>query len=320
MGRKLRKLILIGTLISAPTTLTHPAHADDATMQEAETRFKEGLDLADAGQHEPARLKFRQAYSLYKSASILFNLARAEQLTGRNAEAVVHYKLFLKSPPSPKTTEEQRNEAKKFIAELQPKVGQLVIDVPPGTKIKVDGTEVELGPPENVDVPPGKHTIEAVFTDGTIKGEEIECPAGRVVKVTITLNGGTTTPPPPPEEKGGWPTGKVITVAGLGVVGVTGVVLGVVFRGNGQSKVDESKTLLGGASCVDVPTIPQCVQAEKLGADRDSAQTLSTVMFVGGGVALGGALAAALLWPNKKTQVTPTVGKGFVSVGLSGSF
>ncbi len=320
MGRKLRKLILIGTLISAPTALTHPAHADDATMQEAETRFKEGLDLADAGQHEPARLKFRQAYSLYKSASILFNLARAEQLTGRNAEAVVHYKLFLKSPPSPKTTEEQRNEAKKFIAELQPKVGQLVIDVPPGTKIKVDGTEVELGPPENVDVPPGKHTIEAVFTDGTIKGEEIECPAGRVVTVTITLNGGTTTPPPPPEEKGGWPTGKVITVAGLGVIAVTGGVLGVVFWQGAQGNVDDAKTLLGGESCKGLVGVPECDRARGLKDDRDSAQTLSTVMFVGGGVALAGAAAAWLLWPNSKTAVTPTVGRDSVSLGLSGSF
>ncbi|MEZ4261891.1 MAG: hypothetical protein R3B36_22610 [Polyangiaceae bacterium] len=217
-------------------------------------------------------------------------------------------------------TPEQRNEAKKFIAELQPKVGQLVIDVPPGTKIKVDGTEVELGPPENVDVPPGKHTIEAVFTDGTIKGEEIECPAGRVVTVTITLNGGTTTPPPPPEEKGGWPTGKVITVAGLGVIAVTGGVLGFVFRGNAQSKVDESTTLLGGRSCVGVETQPDCVKAQGLESDHDSAMTLSRVMFIGGGVALGGALAAALLWPNKTTTVTPTVGKGFVSLGLSGSF
>ena len=320
MGRKLRKLILIGTLISAPTTLTHPAHADDATMQEAETRFKEGLDLADAGQHEPARLKFRQAYSLYKSASILFNLARAEQLTGRNAEAVVHYKLFLKSPPSPKTTEEQRNEAKKFIAELQPKVGQLVIDVPPGTKIKVDGTEVELGPPENVDVPPGKHTIEAVFTDGTIKGEEIECPAGRVVKVTITLNGGTTTPPPPPEEKGGWPTGKVITVAGLGVIAVTGGVLALVFSGKAQGAVDDSQGLLGGRSCVGFESAPICGQSRSLRDDRDSAQTLTNVMFIGGVTAGVGAVATWLLWPNKKTQVTPAVGRDSVSVGISGAF
>jgi hypothetical protein len=303
-----------------PSTALGERHGDTPAAPRLRPMPVGATPLADAGQHEPARLKFRQAYSLYKSASILFNLARAEHLTGRNAEAVVHYKLFLKSPPSPKTTEEQRNEAKKFIAELQPKVGQLVIDVPPGTKIKVDGTEVELGPPENVDVPPGKHTIEAVFTDGTIKGEEIECPAGRVVKVTITLDGGTTAPPPIEEKSGGWPTGKVITVAGLGVVAVTGGVLALVFAGKAQGAVDDSSGLLGGTSCVGLTGVPECDRARGLRDDRDSAQTLTNVMFVGAIAAGVGAVATWLLWPNKKATVSPTVGKGFVSLGLSGSF
>src|SRR3954469_11752093 len=70
------------------------ARADDAAVAEAKARFEEGLELADAGKHEPARLKFQQAWAVFKAPAVLYNLARSEQLTGHDLEALEHFKLF----------------------------------------------------------------------------------------------------------------------------------------------------------------------------------------------------------------------------------
>ena len=70
------------------------ARADDTAVVEAQARFAEGLELADAGKHEPARLKFQQAWAVFKAPAVLYNLARSEQLTGHDLEALEHFKLF----------------------------------------------------------------------------------------------------------------------------------------------------------------------------------------------------------------------------------
>jgi tetratricopeptide (TPR) repeat protein len=83
----------------------------DAALTEAQARFKEGLDLADANNHEASRLKFQQAWSVYKSPAVLYNLARSEQLTGHDIEAFEHFREFLKMPPDPKVTEAHKRKA-----------------------------------------------------------------------------------------------------------------------------------------------------------------------------------------------------------------
>src|SRR5688572_20109418 len=90
------------------------ARADDAAVVEAKARFEEGLELADAGKNEPARLKFQQAYSVFKSPAVLYNLARSEQLTGHDLDALDHFRLFLKvGATDVKITDAMRDKAKQ---------------------------------------------------------------------------------------------------------------------------------------------------------------------------------------------------------------
>src|SRR5687767_4703889 len=104
--RPIRTLFFLLTL-----SFSVPAFAQqDAALVEAQARFKEGLDLADANNNEAARLKFQQAWSVYKSPAVLYNLARSEQLTGHDVEAFEHFREFLKAPPDPKVTEAHKKK------------------------------------------------------------------------------------------------------------------------------------------------------------------------------------------------------------------
>src|SRR4029079_7325109 len=91
--------------------------ADHECVEAAKTRFEEGLELADAGKHEPARLKFQQAYAVFKAPAVLYNLARSEQLTGHELEALEHFRLFLRvGATDVKITDAMREKAKQNAA------------------------------------------------------------------------------------------------------------------------------------------------------------------------------------------------------------
>lgn len=297
------------------------AHADDAAVAEAKARFSEGVALADAGKHEEARLKFQQAAAVLKAAAVLYNLARSEQLTGHDFEAIEHYRHFLRlGANDPTIKDEQRRAAQGYVAELTPKVGQVDIEAPASSRISIDGKALDESPKEPVAVPPGRHTIEAAF-EGKLRSVQVECTAGKVVKAKIEFDSGTIEPPPP-GGGGGWSTGKIATVAGLGAGAIVGGVVFVVFHSKAESKVEEAQGLLHGGSCVDVTGNADCDRARGLKSDRDSAVTISTIGLVAGAVLAAGAVGAIVLWPSNKESavLTPAIAPGVAGASLSGHF
>ncbi len=300
------------------------ARADDAAVAEAKARFEEGLELADAGKHEPARLKFQQAWAVFKSPAVLYNLARSEQLTGHDLEALEHFRLFAKvSATDVKITDAMREKAKQNAVELAAKVGQVDIEVPPAARVSVDGKPLEETPKEPVPVAPGRHRVEASF-EGKLKAVTVECAAGAVVKAKIDFEpGGPTTEPPPIEPTPpSWSTGRIVTVGALSAAAIAGGVLFFVFHSKAQSKVDEAKGLLNGGSCLG-QTNDACTRAASLKDDRDSAVTLSTVSIIAGGTFAAGAIAAAILWPKsskESARIVPSVAPGHAGASFVGSF
>lgn len=299
------------------------ARADDAAVAEAQARFDEGLALADAGKNEEARLKFQQAVAVLKAPAVLYNLARVEQLTGRELEALEHYRLFLRAAANdPKVTDAMREKTKGYIAELSKKAGQIDIDAPPEARISIDGKPLEEHPREPVAVAPGRHVVEAAF-QGRVKSVSVDCVAGNVSKARIEFESTSTTYPPGEVERS-WSTGKIVTVGALAAGAVAGGVLFFVFRGQAQGNVDDAKGLLGGTSCVNV-TSDRCTQAAGLKDDRDTNQTVSNIALGSGIVLAAGALGAAVLWPSTKERSAravpvPLVGPGLAGVGVGGRF
>src|SRR5690606_21392285 len=138
----------------------------------------------------------------------LFNLARAEQLTGRDLEAYDHYRQFLAFGDDPKVGEAQRERAREHVAELEKKLGHIDVEAPAAARVTVDGKPVE-DRAQTVTVVPGRHVVEATLGD-KVKSTSVESAAGATVKATLAFESdpgdssitGSATPPPTEGDRG----------------------------------------------------------------------------------------------------------------------
>ncbi len=298
-----------------PSKPTPSTSAQDSATAEARARFDEGIKLAEAGEHESARLKFSQAWALFKSPAILFNLARSEQLSNHPVEALEHYRQFAKTPPDPKITDVQRQRAAENIAELAKKVGQIEIEAPTGARITVDGRAVDGDNTDPVPVTPGKHTVEAIF-DGKVTSVTVECTAGTITKAKVieSASVGTVDPPPPPppppppaeEQPGFWTTGRI---AGLGVFagGLIGLGAGVGFHmaaGQSEKNVNALRSSLPEprSSACSVPGNEVTCTKLRVEIDNQNMRNdIRTGLFIGGGVlVVGGAVLFLVSSPKSE--------------------
>jgi hypothetical protein len=311
----MRRFVQAALLASALITPTL-ASADDAAMAEAQKRFTEGLERADSGKFDEARLKFLQAYAVLKAPAVLFNLASSEQKTNHDVEAIEHYRAFLRSGVNDtRITDAMREKAKANIAELLKKVGQVEIDAPEGAKISVDSVVLDEAPKEPVAVAAGKHKIEATF-GGKVKSVTVDAKVGEIAKAKLDFTaGGPDITTPPRVDDGGERTtvGWAVPIS-LAVLGVGGVVVGGVFASASQSSKDESATLGTPGVCAS-PTSTACAAYDAKRDDAESQATLSYVGYVAGGVLLAGAVATFLFWPKSGTprnssslKLAPVVG------------
>jgi hypothetical protein len=315
-----------------PSTPAKPISPED----EARARFNEGVALADAGDHEAARLKFSQAWALFKSPIVLYNLALAEQLSGHPVEAMEHYRLFGKMR-DPKITEVQRQRAAESIVDLSKKVAQIEIEAPPGARVSVDGKPVEVGE-DPIPVTPGKHVVEAIV-DGKIRGVIIECGAGNMMRAKLLDE-----PPPPPSltpapatsdrpkdaSPGFWTTGRIVG-AGIAGVGVVAVGLGLAFHLGAASSADEVASIRAqfpaesrDTHCSSTPSDPRCGQLRSAVDDQRSQEDLRSGFLVAGGAALvGGAVLFFVSSPRESRRgmaVLPTGSNRGAGVALAGRF
>jgi hypothetical protein len=303
----MRRIFQTACVVSALAFATM-AHADDAAVAEAQARFKEGLEFADTMKFEEARLKFLQAFVVLKAPAVLFNLATAEQKTGHDVEAIEHYRAFLKTGAAdPHITDAMREKAKQNIADLLTKVSQVDIDVPDGAKVSVDGTPLEESPKEPVPVMPGKHTIEAAFS-GKVKSVTVSPRVGDIVKAKIDFDDGATEPPPVESESerplAGW-----VVPAGLGALGVAGLVAGGVFASASQSSKDDSEALRRSSPglCAS-PESQGCRDYDDKRSSAESQATAAWVGYVSGGVLLAASVATFVFWPKSGKSGSPSRG------------
>ncbi len=315
--------LLLGALALGTTTVTLPAHAQsDAALAEAKQRFDEGLKLADDGNHEAARLKFSQAYAVFKSPSVLYNLARSEQLTGHDLEALEHFREFVKMGADPKITDTQRAKARENIAELEKKVGQIDIEAPAGAQVKVDGKVLPEVPREPLPIAPGRHTVEATF-EGKIKSVTVECVAGNKTKATITFDDGFTEPPP---GGGGDSSSTRYIVPGIiGALGLAGLGLGVGFAISSQTAKEQEDRIrdAGAGICGANGDPPRCDELREVRGDVNSRATLSTIGYIAGGTLVLAAVVTYFVWPKAKSSTatrfnfSPVAGGGTVHFGTN---
>ena len=264
----MRPLLLCGVAVMLLAASPALAQSDAAKVQ-ALKRYQEGVALHEKGHEEEAYLQFSQAYAVVQTPPILFNLARTEQLTGRHVDAALHLRAYLALPEHPRITKELRGKAQGYLTELNAGLGHLMLDVPAGAIVTLDGKEAAAGGP--VDVEPGVHTVAARLGDQ--KGAvDVTVAAGASATAHVLLEGpkvaAVVTPvtpvavapvsaPSAPEPVKGEPywngrrTGGVV-IAGVGVVGM---VVGGIFGGaRGGATSDANAAAAKTGSGASVPT------------------------------------------------------------------
>lgn len=318
-----------------------PAVQDSATA-EARARFEEGIDEAERGDHESARLKFNQAWALSKSPMILYNLARAEQLSGHLVDALEHYRLFVKMSSDPKVTDVQRQRTAENIAEISKKVGQIEVEAPAGTKITVDGRPIAADSTDPIPVAAGKHVVEAV-SQGSTKRVTLDVAAGAIVKAKlfektgelreISANSADSDAPTEsrereekrdeaqagPSQPGDFWTSGRITGAGLVIGSVVALGAGIALHlsvGSSDRKAEEIRNTLPeprSSACTNAANASTCEQLRLEVDSRTTRENVRNGLFIGSATLLVGGAALFLLSSPKsdstrgKTRVVPVV-------------
>jgi hypothetical protein len=311
MEGTMRRYLQAACLISA-MALASNAHADNARTAEAEARFNEGIKLADSGNYDQARLKFLQALEMKKVASVLFNLAGVEMRTGHEVEAVEHYRAFLKlAPADPRITDALTDTAKNNIGELLKKIGQIDIEAPQEAKISIDGRVLEEMPNEPLPVSPGKHTVKGSLNGKTLT-INVEPQAGQVAKAKFDFPANDGVPMPSPPGAGGeaerTTVGWVVPI-GLGVLGVSGVVMGAAFASaSNSSKDDLDRQREASPGLCAPPRGPACAGYEDKVSTVNSQATLAWVGYGVGAAALATSILTFVFLPKSTKSSSPASG------------
>ena len=309
---------------------------------ESDKLFGEGLNLFAQKDFNHARMKFAEAYSKYPSPNSLLNLARAEQLMGECVDAVLHYRAYIALPENPRISSFDRGSATIKLNECLAKIGRVQVNAPRGAHVTVDGLARVWTPGEPLDVPAGSHRIDIAFENltksrttspgegevTTVTWEEPKVEPPPEVKPPEVVKPPEPPPPPqvetrietkivevkvekPPEwkQESKWPTGKVVSAVGLGVIAVGSFIAAPSFLAASLSNARDADNLsktIGPTGCSGATPDPRCSQLQGLRSDQSTFGALSATFFVLGALAIVGDIVVLVAWKNVHPLVTAT--------------
>ena len=294
------------------------ASADDAAEQ-----FRRAIELYDDGNCDEALPLFENAFSTTQSPNARLYVARCLTQLGRLPEAYREMKGTVDVAREKAVDDDKyvatRDAAAAELAQLEPRVGKLVVavpDAPEGTTIEVNGKpldEAERGVPFPVD--PGVLVVVARAPGKETVTREIEIAGGETKTVALVLPDAGEAAPPPEEDAGG------VTLSGVQIGGIVVGVLGLgglaAFAATGsmaKSRFDQLAEECGGVRCTDASYADVVDEGKTL-------QTVANVTAVVGGVLLAGGLAMIVFGGDNGTEVSagavPLPGGGAGSVRVS---
>ena len=205
---KLLATILVLLVIAVP----HIAHAQDKVT--ATVLFKEGNTLRKVKKYPEALDKYQEAYRLFPSFKIQYNIALTLQLMGRNAEAVTVYQRFIREGTG-KSQERMLRLARKKIRQLLSEISVVAVRCAvDGSTVFIDGIEEGKSPlGRDLYLAPGSHTLK-VSHPGYVTSEEIfTVAAGQRKEWSVTLEKKPEEPAKPATETSPHPVERPQTPA-----------------------------------------------------------------------------------------------------------
>ncbi len=304
----------------ASTTLARTGYADGASavaedhgMSEARKHFQAGVNLLDdpdGARYEEAYHAFHKAFALSKSPKVLGNIGFCALKLERDGEAIDAYTTYLRE--SRDVDPRERAQIERDLATLSSTVAtfKVVVRKPADSFVLVDTRIQTRGAPvvntytfedgeTTLRLRPGRHSLKVKTNDGESRPYDVTVEPGSRLSHEFTF-----APPASPAATREGPRSSP-SYAGpifLGVVGLaalgTGTVTGLLARANTDTIESRCPN--------DV-----CPTGYDLDGARSNAKTLATVAdasFIGGGVALGGAILWALLTPSSSAPRPPRTG------------
>ena len=196
---------LMVLLLAVPAAWAQPAPTEDAKTR-ASAVLKEGSQLYNSGDYTTALTKFQEAYALFPSPRILFNLGQAHQRLGRYVEATEDFERFLATAGS--APQDARSAAQRALEEMRDRVAHLEVSANmQGAEVFVDGHSRGLTPlPRPVLVSVGAHQVVVQRQGSEPFLRRVEAVGGTVARVQAELRVAAVDPSvpsvalaPPPE-------------------------------------------------------------------------------------------------------------------------
>ena len=248
-----------------------PQAASPEAKARAQALLKQGAQYYQQGAFADALEKFNQAYVVFPSPKLFFNIGQASRELGRPVDAVEAFEKFLVQATD--AAPELNAEAKRSVEELSPLIGKLLIDCTlSGAEITVDGRASGRTPlVDLVRVSPGNHQVTATHPSATPAIQNVTVAAGTVQTVVMRLRSLSevaavplapvpVAPPPPytvsaidvqalrspiqPAADEGWWLGRKWTWVAAGstvVLGVGAIIAGTMM----QSKFEDLRNSCG---------------------------------------------------------------------------
>lgn len=315
---------------------TAPGSAGAQTPEES---FQQGIVKFDEGDCKTALPLFEAAYQGTQSPNARLYAARClaqlERYVDAYREMAGTLELARDKAEEEAKYAQTRNAAAAELAQLEPKVGKLVVafDAPyEGASILVDGREIpeaEQGIP--IPVAPGdvQVTARASGKEEYTRTVEVEAGESRAIAIVLEDSAPAAGDPEESDDGPGLGTLRIVGIAVAGV-GVGGMVAFAVTGSMASSKFSEVEEACGGETCPDLTYVD----------DIDSGKTLQTVANVSLGLGIafmvGGAAMIIFGGPSDdgdgdegeaNLELVPTIAPtlhgdriGGATIGVTGRF
>jgi len=311
---------LLSIVALAVTTATARAQSADA-----EALFRDGRALIKKGDLAAGCDKLAASERIESSIGTLLNLGDCREKLGKLASAWAAFRKAEAMAQRAGTDQKRRGEAARRASLLEPKLSNIVVEVPhplPDMVVRRNDDVLDpasLGTPLPVDA--GQVTISAeapgytpwrveVTIDAQSKRREVTVPA--LVRTLVV-----TQPIAPIVhtriEHRTWSTARK-TSLGLGIAGVGALATGIYFGVHARSLQDDADRICPLLVCSDPVGLHTNDRAQ-------SAARTANIFYITGGLAVASAVAIWLVGgPSDETVVVPTAGDHQVGLSLSGSF
>lgn len=305
----------LATFVAVGLFAVSTAARAEAPKTEADRLFDEGTALMKDGKFAEACPKIEASLKLDPGVGGQLWLADCYERSGKTFSAYKAFKEAARLAVEAKDSKGRDKIALQRAAALEPKLSKLTLvaptPAPAGLHITCDGKDVPASDLGNaVLIDPGKHTVTVEATNAKRTEQTVEVAEAGTASIVLVVQEEKVAPPPPPPEESSPGTPMRIAGGAIGGVGLVGIVVGSVFGVIASSKLSESND---GNHCDAQNTCDSNGLA--LRSQAKDAATISTIMFVAGGVALALGITLFVLAPKSKSQVALVPG-----VGPSGAF